>query len=359
MEPYVIAVSAGDNIGAELISQVKKILYRLEELTDARFALREILSCGPSVARYGVALPIEELSGLESCRAFLFGNIGAAPEGVPAEQAPAYALMEIRRRFQVCANLRPIRACPGLEELSPLKPELFRKGLDLLFVRDLSGGMIPGHKKHGQGKHGEEASDKEYYNEEMIEKTTRIAMEAAMKRRGCVRSVDKANVLASGRLWRSKVSQLAKEFPGVSLSHDYVDHTAMELLRIPYEFDVILTSNIFGDILSDEASQLTGTPNLYGSAELAEDLRGVYTPNQLHHPRGEELAGKGLVSPYGILNSLALLLRFSCGREDLAQRLEAAIDSALSDQLFTGEFYPSGARILSTDALGDEIARRL
>lgn len=356
---YHIALSAGDDVGAELISQTLKVLHKLEEVSDARFELRELLTCGPAVEKYGVSLPEETVAAAEDCCAFMFGNIGSGTDAMTENQMPAHALIEIRRLFKVCANLRPVYSCPGLEELSPLKSELINKGIDLLFVRDLSGGMIPGHKKHGMGPFGEEASDKEYYNEEMIDNSAHIAFNAAAGRRRKVLSVDKANVLESGKLWRSKVKLIAEQYPGVEVSHDFVDHTAMELLRVPDEFDVLLTSNTFGDILSDEASQLTGTPNLYGSAELAKDMRGVYTPNQLHHPRGKELEGKGIVSPYGILNATAMLLRYSCGREDLAQKLENAILKAIADGLFTAEFAPEGAKILSTDELGQAIADRI
>lgn len=358
MSVYQIALSPGDTIGGELMVQVRKVLAALERKSDARFDLLEIVSCGPAIDRYGTALRPEDMDAAQNCRAVLFGNIGDKRyQSSQPDQVPTYALTAMRKAIGVCTNLRPACILPEFASLSPLRPELLRDGMDILVIRDLGGGMIVGRRETGVGPGGAEASDLEYYNEAIIRRSARFAFQAAQQRRGRVMSVDKANVLASAKLWRRTVTAMqAAEYPDVSLSHDYVDHAAMQLLLTPGDYDVLVTSNMFGDILSDEAAQISGAPWMFGSAELAEDGRGIYTPNQLHHPRSEALSGRGEVNPYGILNALAMLLRYSCQRPDLADAVEQAIRRAVSEHLFTPEALPEGAVPVSTDALGDAVA---
>ena len=357
MDAYKIALSAGDTVGEELICQVRKLFRAVERKYDARFELVEIVSCGPAVEQYGTALRAEDISAAADCRAILFGNIGSGKNyGPEKEKSSVYALTTMRKAFNVCANIRPAYISAAFASLSPLRPEIIQKGLDILVVRDLMGGMIAGERHQQEGPGGREASDLEYYNEQIIARSARFAYASAMERRRKVTSVDKANVLASSKLWRQKVSEMQADFQTVELTHDYVDHMAMELLAAPEKFDVLLASNVFGDILSDEIAQITGAPWMFGSAELAEDGRGVYTPNQLHHPRGDELVGKGAICPYGILDAVSLLLRYSCGRPDLAAKVDEAIKQTLEKHLFTAEAVPDGGVIVSTDELGSEVA---
>lgn len=360
MEHYKIALSPGDTVGSELLSQARKVLAALALRFGVNFDILEIASCGPAIDAYGTAFRDEDIRAALECQAILFGNIGdTGHTGHQPWETSVYALLSARQAFHVCTNIRPVYLLPELECLSPLKAELCRKGIDILIVRDLMGGMLNGEHYKAHLSSGWEASDLEYYNEEMVLHSALFAFRSARQRRGRVTSVDKANILSSSKLWRGKVGGIHALFSDVELVNDYVDHTAMELLIHPYDYDVLLTSNVFGDILADEAAQITGTPWLFGSAELAKDNRGVYTPNQLHHPRGSELAGTGEVSPYGILDTLQLLLRYSCGRQDMADTLAGAIKSALKDGLFTAEARPPWGMILSTDELGDEIAKRI
>ena len=357
METYKIAVSAGDGIGEELLRQAEKILHALERRFDVQFAITELVTCGPAIDRYGTALRDEYLAAALDCRAMLFGNIGDAKRvGEEPKRTPVYALAKMRKGFRVCTNSRPIRILPAAASLSPLKESITAKGMDILIVRDLMGGMIVGERHRRHGADGEEASDLEYYTEDMVRHSAEFAFRCAGRRQRKLTSIDKANVLYSSKLWRQTVIETGKKFPDVRLNHYYVDNAAMELLIHPSDFDVILTSNVFGDILADEIAQISGTPWLFGSAELAADGRGVYTPNQLHHPRGTEWAGKGFVNPCGILDATSLLLRYSCSRSDLAETVDAAVRSVLAEMLFTAEAVPEGGKIVSTGALGDAAA---
>lgn len=357
MTSYKIALSPGDSVGKELISQVKKLLTALEKVSDATFTLFEFESCTPAIDRFGTAMRAEDLSEAAHCRAILFGNLGnssSRPE--KPEKSPVYALTAARNAFHVCTNIRPVTILPEYESLSPLKREIIGNGMDILIVRDLMGGMITGARHQREGIYGREASDLEYYNEQIVAHSAEFAFRAAEERYGKVISVDKANVLSSSKLWRDTVKNIGKLYPHIFLCHDYVDNVAMKLLVKPGDFDVILTSNVFGDILADEIAQISGAPWLFGSAELSMDGRGIYTPNQLHHPRGDELAGRGLVSPYGILNSVSMLLRYSCNRPDLADLVNIAIYKALRKKLFTGESVPEDGILITTDELGTAVS---
>lgn len=360
MEEYKIALAGGDTIGPELIRQVEKIFRALELIYPVRFKLQSFSACGPAIEKYGEPLPASQAEQALECRGILIGNIGDSRySGLPYECQPTQALLQLRRRLGVCTNLRRAYIHEGMESFSPLKRELIGGGVDILIVRDLMGGMITGPKKDRLGSCGREASDMEYYNERMIEFSAALAFAAARERRGSVTSVDKANVLLSGRLWREKVSELAKAFSHVKLVHDYVDHVAMDVLCRPSDYDVLLTSNLFGDILADEIAQLCGAPWLFGSGEIAADGRGLYTPNQLHHPKGREMENKGQVSPYCIIDASAMLLRHSLGREDLANTVEEAVDWALSQGLAAAEGAMSCDKIMSTDAIGDAVANHI
>ena len=360
MNNYRIALSAGDSVGKELITQARKIFRALEDGSDVRFELFEFQSCSTAIQQYGTALRREDLDELKTCRAILFGNLGNAVTNLEhPELSPVYALTAIRRLYQVYTNIRPVRIRPEYESLSPLKERITRKGMDILLVRDLMGGMISGDKHRQAGIHGSEASDLEYYNEQIVQKSAVFAFEAAMQRRKKITSVDKANVLSSSQLWRETVKTVSALYPSISLEHDFVDHAAMELLINPSKYDIILTSNVFGDILADEIAEISGAPWLFGSGELAIGGRGIYTPNQLHHPRGEELYGKNIVSPYGILDAVSLLLRYSCREKELADRVDAAVNAAITRRLFTNEELPDGAESIGTNELGDWIASNL
>lgn len=356
MQTYKIAVIPGDTIGPELTAQAVKVLRALEDVSDARFELEELCACGAALETEGVPLPAEAAERAAECRAVLVGNVGAkAFRSLPREQKPEAALLALRRKLGVASNLRPVVVRPGLENLSPLKPELLENGLDIMVVRDVMGGMLAGEHRMGTGTQGREAVDLEYYNEAIVRSNLRRACQLAMGRRKKVTSLDKSNVLASGVLWRTVADEVAAEFPEITLEHGYIDAAAMEVLAHPGTFDVVVTSNAFGDILSDELAQVSGAPCLLGSAELSEDGRGIYTPNQLHTPH-EELAGTGGAHPAGLLHALSMLLQCSCGRTDLAERLERAVTGLLGMGLTTGELPVPGGTVCTCQQWGDRAA---
>lgn len=356
-EVYHIALAEGDTVGAELIRQADKVLRALENRNHVKFDINKVLLCGPAIEMYGVPCPEDQLRKAAQCRAVLFGNIGSEKyRSLSTNQWPEQALLQARKAFGVCTNFRPIRMRKELCILSPIKEEIIRDGMDIFLVRDLMGGMIPGKKVRRKTEDGREASDLEYYHEDMIGQSAEWAFQIARTRRAAVTSLDKANVLSSSVLWREKVREISKKYEDVQLRNIFVDAAAMEVITNPAAFDVILTSNVFGDILADEITQLSGIPWLFGSAEIAADGRGVYTANQLHHPRGDALEGTGTVCPYGILSALALLLQYSCERADLADQVLEAVDWAVAQKLFTEETGVTQVLPVSTDAVGDAVA---
>lgn len=251
-----------------------------------------------------------------------------------------------------------MKILPSLKTLSPLKESYLTHGMDIVVVRDLQGGMLSGNHEKKIGNGGKTASDLEYYDKDMIAFTAKLAFQIADGRKKKVVSLDKSNVLASSLLWRQTVSEFAASQPQIQLTHQYIDNASMDVIRVPGAYDVILTSNVFGDILSDELTQLTGTPCFFGSAEIAADGRGLYTPNQLHHPR-EELAGQNIVHPFCILDALRLMLLYTFRLPDLAKRLENAACSIIQDRLTTPELPIPGFSQLSTDEMGDEMVKRV
>lgn len=356
---YRIMLLPGDTVGPELIRQVKKAILALGEIANEKFEILECLSGVSALEATGDPLPQETVLKAQQANAVLLGNIGSAKDAaLPLEKRPEYALLKLRKIMKVCTNLRPVFIRESLRSMSPLKESFLEKGFDIMTVRDIQGGMLAGVRDTGIGSHGRMASDLEYYDEQMIAHSARMAFEIAGTRKKQVTSLDKANVLVSSLLWRQKVTEVAGDYPDIRLSHQYIDSAAMNVIKSPGKFDVILTSNVFGDILSDELAQLSGTPNLFGSAELAVDRRGIYTSNQLHYPR-EELAGQNQVCPVGLLNALAMLLDYSCQRPDLAKYVYQSLDGMFREKLITPEFPVPRFTLISTEEYGDEIVRRI
>ena len=353
---YNIALIPGDTVGPELIRQVRIILSTIENKSDIIFRLKECSAGASAVRQSGTPMPDASLDILKDCDAAILGNIGESGfSSSELENRPEYALLKLRRNYRVCTNIRPVFIRSGLEEISPLKKEVIKNGLNIVLVRDILGGMLNGPRHSAYTEGGYVASDLELYHERTVIDSARIAFEIASKRKKHVTSLDKANVLATSLLWRKTVTSLSAEYPTVTLSHQYIDNAAMNVIKSPGYFDVILTSNVFGDILSDELAQLSGVPNLFGSAELAPDGKGIYTPNQLHHPH-EEYTGQNIVSPIGILNAVSMMFDFTLHRPDLAECLQAAIDHIFLQKLTTPEIPIPGFRQISTDEMGWEIA---
>ena len=350
-----IALMGGDGIGPEIADQAVKVLRAVEGRFGHRFVFVEAEAPGAATDRCGDPLPPETLELCTGCDSVLLGNVGGSRwGGLPLEQKPERALFRLRRAFDVATNLRPVTLYPSLAELSPLKGRIARRGIDILVVRDVLGGALTGEKRTGQGPGGREASDLEYYSEAMIRRSAELAFQAAAGRRRAVASLDKANALASSMLWRETVTALGAAWPQVALSHHLVDNAAMEVIRMPDRFDVIVASNLFGDIIADELSQLTGAAGLLGSAELGS-RGGIFTPNQLHWP-DESIAGKDRADPVGMAAAAALMLRYAFGLEAEAAAVERAIARTVEEGFATEDFALPGSTVLGTAAMGDRLA---
>jgi 3-isopropylmalate dehydrogenase len=348
-----IAVLGGDGIGPEVIAQALRVLQAVATAGGHRFEVQELPFGGAAIDRHGDGLPPSTLAGCLAADAVLMGAIGGPQWGPTAAVRPEPALLRLRAELGVYANLRPVSVLPALRDASPLKPELL-EGVDLLFVRELTGGIYFGRK----GREGDRAFDECAYTVGEIERVTRVAGRLARSRRGHVTQVDKSNVLETSRLWRSVSERvLREEFPGVAVEHMLVDSAAMHLLRRPRDFDVILTENLFGDILTDEASMLAGSLGVLPSAALGDGRRGLYEPI---HGSAPDIAGRGIANPCGTILSLALLLRHSLGLEAEAARVETAVADAITDGARTADI--AGAHgaagrpaVLGTAAMGDAV----
>ena len=344
-----VAVLPGDGIGPEIVAQACKVLRKL----DLKLELEEAAVGGAGVAAAGQPLPPETLRLASAADAILFGAVGD-PRYDHLERAkrPEQAILGLRKALGLFANLRPARVFPELAAASSLRGELVA-GLDLLIVRELTGDIYFGQPKGIRAKGAErEGFDTMLYSESEVRRIARVAFEAAQRRSRRVCSVDKANVLETSQLWREVVIAESKNYGDVELSHMYVDNCAMQLVRNPKQFDVIVTGNLFGDILSDEASMLTGSIGMLPSASLDARGKGLYEPI---HGSAPDIAGKGLANPMATILSAAMLLRHSFGREAEAKRIEAAVAKALADGVKGGDLGGSHG----TSAIGDAVLERL
>lgn len=350
-----VAVLAGDGIGPEVTAAAVRVLRAA--LPSCTFAHAPVGAA--AIASHGTPLPAETLAAVRTSDAILFGAVGGPGfDGVAPENRPEAALLALRKTFDLYANVRPARAFPGLESRSPLRPELVR-GMDCTIVRELTGGLYFGHKRVERDAAGVlTAIDTLVYTEPEIERIARFAFELARTRRKHVTSVDKNNVLASSQLWRSVVTGVAGDFPDVALDHVLVDNAAMQLVRDPRAFDVIVTENTFGDILSDEAAMITGTIGTAPSASLGAGPNargfGLYEPISGTAP---DIAGRNVANPSAAILSAALLARFSLGEEDVAWRIERAVADALADGPRTADL--DDAAPASTSEFTDAVLRRL
>jgi 3-isopropylmalate dehydrogenase len=324
----LIAVLPGDGIGPEVVREAARVLRAVGERFGHSFELREALFGGCAIDQRSSPLPDETLALCRQSSAVLLGAVGGPKWGPEAKQRPEEGLLGLRKALGLYANLRPVRAHRQLFHASTLKPEVLA-GVDLLVVRELTGGIYFG-KRHREPR---SAADTCAYTAEEVERVVRVACTHARGRKKRVMSVDKANVLDTSRLWREVTTQIVRhEFPDIELTHQFVDSCAMELVRAPSRFDVIVTENLFGDILSDEAAMIPGSIGMLPSASLGDGPQGLYEPI---HGSAPDIAGKGVANPYGTILSTALLLRHSLGLIREAQAVEAAVDAALSRGIFT------------------------
>ncbi|OCQ53155.1 3-isopropylmalate dehydrogenase [Photorhabdus australis subsp. thailandensis] len=353
---YHIAVLPGDGIGPEVMAQAHKVLDAVRKRFNIRITTSEYDVGGVAIDRHGRPLPAETIAGCEQADAILFGSVGGPKweHLPPAEQPERGALLPLRKHFKLFSNLRPARLYAGLEIFCPLRSDITAKGFDILCVRELTGGIYFGQPKgrEGQGKF-ERAFDTEIYHRFEIERIARIAFESARKRRNKVTSIDKANVLQSSVLWREVVTEIAREYPDVEIGHMYIDNATMQLIKDPSQFDVMLCSNIFGDILSDECAMITGSMGMLPSASLNEKSFGLYEPAGGSAP---DIAGKGIANPIAQILSVALLLRYSLGQNDAANAIEQAVNHALEQGYRTADLAGNGQAI-STAEMGNVIAR--
>ncbi|MGE4398636.1 MAG: 3-isopropylmalate dehydrogenase [Campylobacterales bacterium] len=353
MKNYKIALIKGDGIGPEIIDEAVKVLKAVGTKCGFEMEFNEYLMGGCAVDACNNPLPDATIEGAKASDAVLFGAIGGYKwDSLPRELKPETGLLKIRKELGTYANLRPAAVYDELLEASPLKPEI-AKGVDLLIVRELTGGIYFGEPR---GRDENKGYNTMVYTKPEIERIAKVAFESARKRRGKVTSVDKANVLEVSQLWRETVTEVAKNYPDVTLEHLYVDNAAMQLVTNPKQFDVVVTGNIFGDILSDEASVLTGSIGLLASASLG-DKYAIYEPI---HGSAPDIAGQDIANPIATILSAAMMLRFSLNEEKAADMIEDAVKSALRDGIRTKDTARFGAvKVLGCKDMGTEIASRI
>ena len=345
-----IVTLPGDGIGPDIVAEAVRVLQQVAKQYGHTFTIEEALIGGCAIDTTGNPLPDETLAACESADAVLLGAVGGPKWSDPtAGVRPEQGLLGLRKHFDLFANLRPVKAYPALAQYAPLRADLLN-GVDIMFVRELTSGIYFG-KRQEQGD-GAEAWDTMYYNAEQVERVARVAFEAARLRGGKLASVDKANVLASMRLWRRTVDQVAADYPDVTVEHVLVDACAMYLMRYPSAYDVVLAGNMFGDILSDEASIIAGSLGMLPSASLNAGTFGVYEPI---HGSAPDIAGKGIANPIATILSAALLLRYSLRLETEASAVESAVEATLAEGARTADISPDPVAALSTSAFTDRV----
>ena len=351
---YQIAVIPGDGIGPDVVEQTLKVMDKVGEKFGHTFNYTKVLAGGCAIDATGACLPQETIDICKASDAVLLGAVGGWKwDNLPGDQRPERALLGLRKALGLFANLRPALLFEQLSDASPLKPEILAGGLDIVVVRELTGGIYFGEKGHRDTDLGPAAYDIEQYAEGEVRRIAKVAFDMAMKRSKHVTSVDKANVLESSRLWRRVVAEVAQDYPEVTLDNLYVDNAAMQLVRNPRQFDVIVTSNIFGDILSDEASQITGSIGMLPSASLAEGNFGMYEPV---HGSAPDIAGQDKANPMATILSAAMMLRYTFGLGAEADAIENAVKSVLDQGYRTPDLYAGQGTQVGTAQMGDLIA---
>ena len=354
---YKLAVIPGDGIGPDVVEQTLLVLDKVGEKFGHTFQYHKVLAGGCAIDATGGCLPQETIDVCKASDAVLLGAVGGWKwDTLPGDQRPERALLGLRKALGLFANLRPALLFEQLADASPLKPEILAGGLDIVVVRELTGGIYFGEKGVKDTDLGPAAYDIEQYAEEEVRRIAKVAFDMAMKRSKHVTSVDKANVLESSRLWRRVVTEVAKDYPEVTLDHLYVDNAAMQLVRYPRQFDVIVTSNIFGDILSDEASQITGSIGMLPSASLAQGNFGMYEPV---HGSAPDIAGQDKANPMATILSAAMMLRYTFGLGQEADAIENAVKSVLDQGYRTPDLFAGEGTLVGTAEMGRRIAEAI
>lgn len=358
---YKIAVIPGDGIGPEIVTEARKVLDAAGKRYGFSLDYQELLMGGASIDVNGVPLTEETIQAAKKSDAVLMGSIGGDAKTSPwyqlaPELRPEAGLLKIRKELNLFANVRPAYLYEELKAACPLRDEIIGDGFDMVIMRELTGGLYFGERHTTEEDGVRKAVDTLSYDEKEIRRIAIKGFEIARKRRKKVTSVDKANVLDSSRLWRSVVEEVAKDYPDVTLEHMLVDNCAMQLVRDPKQFDVILTENMFGDILSDEASMVTGSIGMLSSASLNETKFGLYEPS---HGSAPDIAGKNLANPIATILSAAMMLRYSLDLDDAAAGIESAVKKVLADGYRTGDIFSKGCTKVGTVEMGDLIAARI
>lgn len=347
---FNIATIPGDGIGPEVIAETIKVLNKIGDKFNHKFNFTEVLAGGIAIDKTGSPLPQETVDVCKKSASVLLGAVGGPKwDNLGGQQRPEAALLGLRGQLKLFTNLRPALLHNALKDACPLKPEYVDGGLDIMVVRELTGGIYFGERGHREGKYGDEAYDTESYSEFEVKRIAKIAFDIAMQRNKKVTSVDKANILESSRLWRKVVNEVAKDYPEVTVDHLYVDNAAMQLVRYPKQFDVIVTSNMFGDILSDEASMITGSIGMLPSASLGEGSFGMYEPI---HGSAPDIAGQNLANPIATILSAAMMLRYSFKLDNEAKAIEDAVTKVLNSGYRTGDIMSEGMKKVGTVEMG-------
>ncbi len=355
MDQKKVAVLPGDGIGPEVMNEAVKILDAVASDYGVEFSYTYADVGGAAIDNQGEALPPKTIEICEKSEAILFGSVGGPKwESLPPEKQPERgALLPLRKKFNLYANLRPAIIFKELKDSSPLKSELIGEGFDIMIIRELTGGIYFGQPK---GREGDRAYDTLVYTVPEIERIAKVAFETAAKRNKKVTSIDKANVLSSMVMWREVVTEISREYPDIELNHMYVDNAAMQLVRNPLQFDVVLCGNMFGDILSDEASMITGSLGMLPSASLADGTFGLYEPAGGSAP---DIAGQGIANPIAQILSGAMMLKYSFGLDDAYDRIFKAIELVLEDGYRTIDIMSEGKKKIGTSEMGTLIKEKL
>ena len=358
---YKIALIPGDGIGPEIVREAKKVLDKVCEKYGHSFSYSEVLLGGASIDVHGVPLTDEAIATAKSSDAVLMGSIGGDAKTSPwyklePSKRPEAGLLAIRKALNLFANLRPAYLYNELRKACPLRDEIIGDGFDMIIVRELTGGLYFGERQTIEENGVKKAIDTLSYNENEIRRIAIKAFEIARKRRNKVTSVDKANVLDSSRLWRKVVEEVAKDYPEVAVENMLVDNCAMQLVKDPKQFDVILTENMFGDILSDEASMITGSIGMLSSASLAEGKFGLYEPS---HGSAPDIAGQDIANPIATILSAAMMLRYSFDLDKEADEIEAAVKAVLADGYRTVDIMSDGMKKVGCKEMGQLIIDKI
>ena len=352
MADYKITLLKGDGIGPEIVNQAVKVLNKAAEKFGFTVEYDEALLGGCAIDATGVPLPEETVAKCKASDSVLLGAVGGPKwDNQPGSNRPEAGLLGIRGALGLFANLRPSVIFGPLKSATPIKDEVIGDDMDIMIVRELTGGIYFGQR----GREDDAAWDTEKYSVAEVERIARVAFDLAMKRNKKLTSVDKANVLESSRLWRQTVIEVSKDYPEVELNHMYVDNCAMQLVRNPKQFDVIVTSNIFGDILSDEASMIAGSIGMLASASLSGGKLGLYEPI---HGSAPDIAGKGIANPLATILSVAMMLRYSLAQPEAAEAIEAAVAKVLENNR-TPDIYEEGMNKVTCEQMGDLVCAQL